>query len=332
MNFKKSYLVLIVLITQFSFSQEGLPVYSDYLTDNYYLLHPSMAGIANCTKLRLTGRQQWFGQSDAPSLQTLSINGKIGDRDGAGMILFNDKNGYHSQKGAKLSYAHHLLFSRDEVDLNQLSFGLNVGFSQSQLDESNFFTNNPTFDPVIFGQIQKATYFNMDFGLSYSYLDFYTHFTVKNALASERKLYTDKEPTNLRRIIVNTGYTFGESDAVLWEPSVMFQYTTQTKESSIDLNLKLYKELDFGRVWGGLSYRRSLDGAQYIEGNSVSTQNLQYFTPILGINYKQFMFAYTYNYLAGKVNFDNAGFHQLTFGANLFCRPEKYHCNCPANN
>ena len=332
MNFKKSYLVLIVLITQFGFSQEGLPVYSDYLTDNYYLLHPSMAGIANCTKLRLTGRQQWFGQSDAPSLQTLSINGKIGDRDGAGMILFNDKNGYHSQKGAKLSYAHHLLFSRDEVDLNQLSFGLNVGFSQSQLDESNFFTNNPTFDPVIFGQIQKATYFNMDFGMSYSYLDFYTHFTVKNALASERKLYTDKEPTNLRRIIVNTGYTFGDSDAVLWEPSVMFQYTTQTKESSIDLNLKLYKELDFGRVWGGLSYRRSLDGAQYIEGNSVSTQNLQYFTPILGINYKQFMFAYTYNYLAGKVNFDNAGFHQLTIGANLFCRPEKYHCNCPANN
>ena len=326
MNFKKSYLVLILIISQFSFSQEGLPVYSDYLTDNYYLLHPSMAGIANCTKLRLTGRQQWFGQSDAPSLQTLSINGKIGDRDGAGLILFNDKNGYHSQKGAKLSYAHHLLFSRDEIDLNQLSFGLNVGFSQSQLDESNFFVNNPTFDPIVFGQIQKATYFNMDFGLSYSYLDFYTHFTVKNALA------TDKEPTNLRRIIVNSGYTFGESDGVLWEPSVMFQYITQTKESSIDLNLKLYKELDFGKIWGGLSYRRSLDGAQYADGNAIATQNLQYFTPILGVNYKQFMFAYTYNYLAGKVNFDNAGFHQITLGANLFCRPEKYHCNCPANN
>ncbi|MBC7641353.1 MAG: type IX secretion system membrane protein PorP/SprF [Flavobacterium sp.] len=332
MNFKKSYLVLILFIAQFTYSQEGLPVYSDYLTDNYYLLHPSMAGIANCTKLRLTGRQQWFGQADAPSLQTLSINGKIGERDGAGMILFNDKNGYHSQKGAKLSYAHHLLFSRDEIDLNQLSFGLNIGFSQSQLDESNFFTNNPTFDPVVFGQIQKATYFNMDFGMSYSYLDFYTHFTVKNALASERKLYTDKEPTNLRRIIVNTGYTFGDSDAVLWEPSVMFQYITQTKESSIDLNLKLYKELDFGKVWGGLSYRRSLDGAQYADGNAVATQNLQYFVPILGVNYKQFMFAYTYTYLAGKINFDNAGFHQLTLGANLFCKPEKYHCNCPANN
>jgi hypothetical protein len=39
------------------------------------------------------------------------------------------------------------------------------------------------------------------------------------------------------------------------------------------LNLKAFKELDFGRVWGGLSYRRSLDGAQYIEGNSVGDKS-----------------------------------------------------------
>ena len=49
-------------------AQEGLPIYTDYLTDNYYLIHPSMAGAANCAKVRLTGRQQWFGQDDAPKL------------------------------------------------------------------------------------------------------------------------------------------------------------------------------------------------------------------------------------------------------------------------
>ena len=332
MNFKKHLIVLVLFISQLSFSQEGLPIYSDYLSDNYFLLHPSMAGIANCAKLRLTGRQQWFGQTDAPALQTLSFNTRLGESEGLGLIVFNDKNGYHSQKGAKIGYAHHLMFSRDAIDLNQLSFGINVGFSQSQLDESSFFRNNPAFDPVIFGQIQSASYFNMDIGATYSYLEFYTHFTVKNALASERKLYTDKEPTNLRRLLLNTGYTFGEEDGILWEPSFMFQYTTQTKESSIDLNLKLYKNLENGRLWGGLSYRRSLDGAQYADGNAISTQKLQYITPIVGLNYKQFMFSYTYSYLAGKINFDNAGFHQLTIGANLFCRPDKYQCNCPANN
>ena len=334
MNFKKSYyIVLTLFISQFTFSQEGLPVYSDYLSDNYFLLHPSMAGAASCTKLRLTGRQQWFGQEDAPSLQTLSLNGKLGDRDGAGIIFFNDKNGYHSQKGMKLSYAHHLMFSRDLVDLNQLSFGISTGFSQSELDETSFFVNNPNFDPIINGTIvQKAMYFNMDIGASYYFLDFYAHLTVKNALATERKLYTDKEPVNLRRLIFNSGYTFGDSETIMWEPSFMFQYVTQTKEKTIDLNLKVYKSLDFGKLWGGLSYRRSLDGAEYIEGNAVSNQQLQYITPIVGVNYKNFMFSYTYSQLLGKVNYGNGGFHQLTLGANLFCKPDKFECNCPANN
>jgi hypothetical protein len=75
MNFKKLGLLVVLFTTQFSFSQEGIAVYSDYLSDNYYLLHPSMAGAANCAKLRLTGRQQWFGQEDAPALQTISFNG-----------------------------------------------------------------------------------------------------------------------------------------------------------------------------------------------------------------------------------------------------------------
>ena len=50
----KKFLLLLVTILVFSVtktsSQEGLPIYSDYLTDNYYLLYPSMAGVSNCTK------------------------------------------------------------------------------------------------------------------------------------------------------------------------------------------------------------------------------------------------------------------------------------------
>ncbi len=333
MNFKKFYIIVILLFTKQAFSQEVLPVYSDYLSDNYYLLHPSMAGAASCAKIRLTARQQWFGQQDAPALQTLSFNGRVAEKSGAGIILINDKNGYHSQKGVRLTYAHHLMFSRDEVDLNQLSFGMSVGFAQSLLDETSFYNGNPSYDPIIDGTIvQKASYFNIDIGASYNYLDFYIHATVKNALASDRKLYTDREPVDLKRLILNTGYTFGESDRILWEPSVMFQYISQTKESLIDLNLKAYKNLDFGKLWGGLSYRRSLDGAQFLEGNAIATQNLQYVTPIVGINFKNYMFSYTYSQLLGNVNFDTGGFHQITLGINLFCQPEKYHCNCPAVN
>ncbi|HCQ12638.1 type IX secretion system membrane protein PorP/SprF, partial [Flavobacterium sp.] len=296
-------------------------------------LHPSMAGAANCAKVRLTARQQWLGQEDAPALQTLSFNGSLGERSGAGIILINDRNGYHSQKGVRLTYAHHLMFSRDKVDLNQLSFGISAGFAQSLLDETDFYIANPEYDPIINGTIeQKASYFNVDIGASYNYLDFYVHATVKNALASDRKLYTDREPVDLKRLILNSGYTFGDEETIMWEPSFMFQYVSQTKESLIDLNVKAYKTLAAGTLWGGLSYRRSLDGAQYIEGNSVADQKLQYITPIVGFNFNNFMLSYTYSHLLGNVKFDTGGFHQVTLGINLFCKQEKYDCNCPAVN
>ncbi len=332
MNLKKKYLFLLLLLSQMSFSQEGIAVYSDYLTDNYYLIHPSMAGAANCAKLRLTGRQQWFGQDNAPALQTLSFNGSVGERSGAGVILFNDRNGYHSQKGVKLTYAHHIRFSRDDIDLNQLSFGMSAGFVQSLLDETEFIQSGD-YDPNVDGTItQKDSYFNVDIGASYNYLDFYAHFTVKNALANKRDIYSEIESDNLRKFLLSAGYTFGDTETIQWEPSIMLQMVSQTEEKSVDINLKAYKDLDFGRLWGGLSYRRSLDGAQYVDGNSIEDQKLQYITPIIGLNYKNFMIAYTYSSLLGDVKFDNGGFHQITLGMNLFCSRDRYDCKCPAIN
>ena len=329
---KLKIVIVLFFIAQNSFSQEGIPVYSDYLSDNYYLLHPSMAGAANCDKIRLTARKQWFDQADAPALQTLSYNGRVGEKSGVGIILFNDKNGYHSQKGAKLTYAHHLMFSRDEIDLNQLSFGISANFLQSQLDETEFLQSGD-FDPIINGIIvQNASYFNLDIGASYNYLDFYVHGTIQNVIETDRKIYSEFESANLRRYILSAGYVFGDKDKILWEPSLMFQLVDQTGEKAIDFNMKAYKSFDFGRLWAALSYRRSFDGADYLSGSGVSSQKLQYITPIVGVNFNKFMFAYTYSYLSGPVNFDTGGFHQITLGIDLFCKKEKYECACPAIN
>lgn len=332
MKFLKISLVLAFIQFQLTTAQEGIAVYTDYLSDNYYLIHPSMAGAANCGKVRLTARQQWLGQEDAPALQTLSFNTSVGEdgTSGLGIIAFNDKNGYHSQKGAKMTYAHHIRFSRNTIDLNQLSFGLSAGFVQSQLDETQF----TTFDPVVFGGIyQKYNYFNVDLGASYHYMDFFTHVTIKNFLANRREIYTEGfESDNLRKFLWSAGAIFGDSDRLMFEPSFMFQYTQETTEKAIDLNLKVYKTMDFGRLWGGLSYRRSFDGAEYLNGNEVKEQKLQWISPIVGVNYKKFMFAYTYSHILGDIKFDNAGFHQLTLGIDVFCKDNAWDCNCPAVN
>lgn len=332
MFIKFRFLLLSFFVYQYSFSQEGIAVYSDYLSDNYYLIHPSMAGAANCAKVRLTARKQWFDQSDAPQMETLSFNGRVGEKSGAGIIVFNDKNGYHSQKGVKFSFAHHIMFSRDEIDLNQLSFGVSAGLIQSQLDQTEFLQSGD-YDPIVDGSIvEKDSYFNVDIGASYNFLDFYAHATVKNAIETRREIYTEYESDNLRKYLLSAGYIFGNKEKILWEPSVLFQLVEKTKEKSIDINLKAYKNLDFGTLWGGLSYRRSFDSAEYLNGNSVSNQKLQYITPIVGVNYNNFMFAYTYSQVTGDVKFDNGGYHQITLGINLFCKREKYECNCPAIN
>lgn len=322
MYHKLKIFIAFFLISLYSFSQEGIAVYSDYLSDNYYLIHPSMAGAANCDKIRLTSRKQWFDQTDAPALQTLTYNGRVGERSGVGIILFNDKNGYHSQKGMKLTYAHHIMFSRDEFDLNQLSFGVSADFFQSELDETEFLQSGD-FDPIINGTIvQKDAYFNLDIGASYNYLDFYAHGTIKNVIETRREIYTEFESDNLRKYLLSLGYVFGDKDKILWEPSLMFQLVDKTREKSVDINMKAYKSFDFGKLWGALSYRRT----------GRSSTSLQYITPIIGVNYNKFMLAYTYSHLTGDVNFDTGGFHQITLGIDLFCKKERYDCNCPAIN
>ncbi|MEM9680077.1 MAG: type IX secretion system membrane protein PorP/SprF [Bacteroidota bacterium] len=336
MILKKFCLVAIIaLIAKFGFAQEGVPIYSDYLTDNYYLIHPSMAGVANCAKIRLTARNQWFGVDDAPNLQTLSIHSRLGDSPVAlGGIFFNDSNGYHSTVGGYATFAYHLMFSRNEIDLNMLSFGLSAGVLQYNLDESDFLAPGE-FDQLISGIEQSATNFNIDFGFSYHYIDFYAHVTVKNILNNEGINFNNQgfEFDNLRTYLISAGYTYSRYGSEWsFEPSLMFMRRDATEESSIDINAKAYKEMDFGKLWGGLSYRRSLDGAEFLDGSGTSSQKLQYVTPFIGVDYKNFVFAYTYSYQANTVTFNTGGFHQITLGFNFNCRREKFECNCPAVN
>ena len=290
-----------------------------------------MAGISNCNKIRTTARQQWFGDEDAPSLQTMSINSRIGETSGVGAIIFNDKNGYHSQSGAYLTYAHHIMFSRNTIDLNMLSFGLSAGMIQYKLDETAFLE----FDPIIAGIEQSSSDFNVDFGFSYHYINFYAHATVKNALKNEGININEQGVVynNLRAYLFSAGNVFSKLGSDWsYEPSFMYFYKDATKESFIDINFKTYRDLDFGNIFAGISYRRSLDGADFTNGSEIRSQKLQYITPVVGLEYNNFIFAYTYSYQSNSIVFKNSGYHQITLGINFGCKREKYECNCPSVN
>src|SRR5690606_3460229 len=129
------------------------------------------------------------------------------------------------------------------------------------------------------------------------------HFTVKNIIFQNRSIYTEKyESNNQRKYVLSAAYAMGSSGSDWsYEPSFLFQWTERTGEKAFDVNFKAYRRMDFGQLWGGLSYRRSLDGAEYLSGLETKVQKLNYVTPVLGINYGNFLFAYTYSYQSGEV-------------------------------
>ena len=333
--FRRLFFTACVFFTLSSSSQEGLPIYTDYLSENYYLLHPSMAGVnLEGIKIRMTSRKHWLDQPNAPNLQTFSIDSRLNNRNGVGMILFKDENGYHAQTGLSLTYAHHINFNEDRSrmnepnlfnygSINQLSFGLSIGGVQNSLDQTSFAPFVGEVDNLITQVMESSGYFNMDIGVSYVNFNYFAHLTLKNVLFSPSNIYGDevydfsKNYTSFIKYVASFGYLFFTETPFSFEPSVLFHGSKLTSEKAIDLNLKSYYNLDYGYLWLGLSYRQSFDGAQYLDGEKIGKQTYQLVTPIFGVSYKDFVFSYNYSYQRGNIVLGNGGFHQLTLGYNI---------------
>tara|TARA_B110000003_G_scaffold111447_1_gene114084 strand:+ start:27050 stop:28021 length:972 start_codon:yes stop_codon:yes gene_type:complete len=320
MKLLKSLILFLVSIffTIEGISQETLPIYSDYLSDNVYLVHPSAAGIGNTGKLRFTARQQWAGISDAPTLQTLSFHNRIRDKAAFGFILFNDSNGFHSQKGIQGTFAYHLDVNRGSF-FNQISFGLSLTAVQNQVDQTQFFG-----DPTVSQIVTSDGYYNADFSVAYHKKGFSSYFTVKNLLLSAKNnLNNNLEPLDLRNYIFSLGYYFGQKKMIQYEPSLMIQLRESTGERIADFNFKVYKNFDKAQLWAAVSYRKSFDV------NPI--ENLAYFTPIIGVNYNKWMFSYTYTRQLNDIVLTESGLHQVSVGVNLFTRKPRA-AACPNIN
>jgi type IX secretion system PorP/SprF family membrane protein len=322
---KDIYVKLTVLYTLFLTmqikAQETLPIYFDYLSDNIFLVHPTAAGIGECGKIRLTARQQWSGVQDAPELQTLSFHAKASETSNAGygFVFFNDKNGYHSQKAIQGSYAYHLSLGNPNV-FKQLSFGLSFSLIQNEVDQTSFLN-----DPIINQIIESDFYYNADVGIAYHYKGYAFYFTAKNFfLSAKSSANSDLKSYRLRNYILGGSYFFGKEKKIQWEPSFMFQYKEQTDEKIVDINVKAYKKFTNNtQLWTALSYRTNFDGSVF--GKS------DFITPILGINYKNYMFSYTYTKQSASSVISNGNFHQISLGVNILCRKRRASA-CPNIN
>ena len=67
---KKILLPFFLLLATSSFSQElNLPVFTQYLADNPFVVSPTYAGIGDNLRIRANGLTQWVGIPNAPNNQ-----------------------------------------------------------------------------------------------------------------------------------------------------------------------------------------------------------------------------------------------------------------------
>lgn len=309
------YFLLFVFVS--GFSQElNLPVFTQYLADNNFVISPTYAGIGDNLKIRANGLTQWVGIKNAPDNQALYADFRIANQSGIGISAYNDKNGNTRQKGVKLSYAHHIIL--DYKSKQYLSFGLSYNINSFRIDIENFqpTVEIPIVDPSITDD-RSISNNNFDAGILYRFDKFYFSFNANNLINKDIDDFTGVEPTQLLNYQFYSGLVInGKNKDVEFEPSVFFQLFDSDNRSSTDINFKYRK---FNRkgdyYWVGASYRFLND--QFFEPLNLG--------PMAGIMKNKFYFAYSYQLTFNDLSGFNSGTHMITIGLDFLQGAS----NCP---
>ncbi|WP_276389029.1 PorP/SprF family type IX secretion system membrane protein [Eudoraea chungangensis] len=296
---------ILLLVAFVSRGQElTLPQLSQYLADNPFVVSPTYAGVGDHIKIRINGLTQWVGIEDAPDTQSLAADGRIGNKSGIGMVLYNDSNGETKQRGARLSFAHHLTLDRYEDEF--LSFGLSYNFNQFRIDIENF----DGFDPSVTDD-RSTTNHNFDIGVLYRKNKYYLSLNASNILDKDlTKFNPISEPNQLRNYYLYTGYRFSKNKNSNFEiePSVFFQWFESDGRSVTDLNAK-FRWYDFeDYYYVGATYRFLNDQI----GDPL------YIAPLVGLKKSNFYFGYSYQIILNEILGFSTGTHVVTIGVDLF--------------
>ncbi|QWX83630.1 type IX secretion system membrane protein PorP/SprF [Cellulophaga sp. HaHaR_3_176] len=299
-----SLLLICTLITK---GQElNSPQLSQYLADNPFVLSPTYAGIGDHVKIRVNGLTQWVGIEDAPDTQSLAADMRVGNRSGVGVFLYNDKNGYTKQQGARLSFAHHLTLDRYEDEF--LTFGISYNFNQFRIDIQEFIDSGGDLGIT---DDRSTTNHNFDVGFLYRKDKYYLSLNASNLLGKDLSNFNETfEPNTLRNYYLYTGYRYKKSknSDLEIEPSILYKLFESDGRSETDLNLKFrfYNFEDYYYV--GVNYRFLNDQI----GKPL------YIAPIAGLKKNNLYFGYSYQIIMNEILGFSSGTHVVTLGVDLF--------------
>jgi type IX secretion system PorP/SprF family membrane protein len=301
MKMKKILISILLLSVANSYTQElNVPVATQYLADNPYVISPTYAGIGDNFRINLNGYMQWVGVQDAPKSQALYTDFRVLDQSGVGLSLYNDSNGYTKQAGGKLTFAHHIILGYYSKEY--LSFGISYIYNSFRLDWTKL---KPTVNDEAITDDRSTNNNNFEVGFLYRNKGFYASATATNILKKDLSFDIAYEPNLLTNYQLYTGYVLDIGNREELEPSAFYQYYQSDGRSVTDLNFKYRK---FNRYedyyWIGASYRFLNDQI----GKPLAVG------PIVGFLKGYFSVGYSYQITLNELAAHNSGTHSLTIG------------------
>lgn len=263
---------------------------------NQLAYNPGYTGIREAICLNTDVRQQWIGYTDmegnkvAPQTYLFTIDAAINKiNSGIGLNIMQDKIGFYTNTGVKLSYAY-----RVPIGPGKLGIGLQGGFYNQQIDFNKFIFHDKD-DPLLMSKAVESDML-LDFagGLYYNMPTFFcglssTQLSEPNFKSSNNLA----EPKLKRHYFFTAGYHYDLSPEFKISPSVLIK--SDMASTQYDINgIVTYNN----KFWGGLTYRPQ-DAA----------------TVMVGLNIlEDFRFGYSYDITTSAIgaNKRSDGTHEIT--------------------
>jgi type IX secretion system PorP/SprF family membrane protein len=281
-------LFLVVAVSQSLFGQQ-MPLFSQYYWTDF-MINPAFTGIKNTNRIQAGYRSQWTGFEGAP--KTFHIGGhssiKKYNLGLGGAVFADDRGGAIRQNGFQLNLAYNLKFN----DFSGINFGVSALVNQYSYNGAEMVNIEP--DAVLQTNVQQLVP-DMNFGLVYHwknklFVGLSSNQLIQSKLNKFNVLNLAGETQLIRHYYLSGSYLAKLNDKWDAEPFVLTRTT--------------FKGLPQFELGSKFTYIKLLTaGFSYRSNESVVL--------LAGINYKQFMLAYSYDVMVSKLRQYAGGSHEL---------------------
>jgi len=269
---KKSILHIVLffsLITQLHSQENGVVAFTlpvrNSLKFNKYALNPTFSFVREQNKyISITNKKQWAQFENAPENYLVSYSGRFSENTGVGIGLFQQSNGVYTNFGGILNFAYNAVFDRD----SNLTFGTNIAFYQSGIDQSKIVSNFP--DSAL-NNTEKSSVVTINPGINYGTMFFDFGVAVNNLVSynlNTSEIIEENPEQSIQGHIMYTGFLQGSGffDSSKFSGLVRSEFKKEQTVISGVVMLTVPKG-----IWGQAGYN-TLYGASAGIGLNISKQ------------------------------------------------------------